>query len=596
MPPDFGGNKPPRAATRLRWLMVAAGVAAAVGGGMLWRRHAVREQLRASLPAMPDLSRQAAALREALHGAEQKVMSARLSLEGIAELARLYHGNGYYQEADACWRILHAEQPREAHWCYYLADLRRLASDDTGMVSFLEQTIRLAPEYSPAWLKLAEWEFKTGQLDAAERDYHRRLALVPGDPYAGLGLVRVALQRDRRDEGRRLIEQLVRDVPAFASAHNLYAEMLAGEGDADGANMQRYLSRLAGRFRDADDPWLEELQASCFDPSRLALLASIEDMTNHGDHGVALLERAMRIAPDDARGYDELGRVYVRLGNTAKALTLFEQGIKLPNASAGLYAVLTQTYVDLNQPVKALQAAAQGLALMPNALELLTARGNALQAAGRLEEAVEAFRLVVQRAPDVCEAHFNLGNTLLQLGRTDDAYVFLKRALELQPTFPKALIVLGQSELKAGRLDSAAQYLRPLYKFYPGSVPVRRLMAWWCLQNGIATARAGHMDEAERNLREGLAINPDLPELRGRLGLLFAQEGRFAEALDQLETYHRLQPTVPMTSLFLGQVYTHLGRTDDARRLLSEGELLARQSGDKSTEEQCAQALRQLPK
>lgn len=575
--------------------MVAAGVAAALGAGMLWRRHAEREQLRASLPAMPNVSAQPVALGAALHGAGQKALSARQSLEGVGELARLYHANGYYKEADACWRILHAEQPREARWCYYLADLRRMASDYAGMASFLEQTVRLAPDYASAWFKLAELEFKTGQVDAAERDYRRRLALLPGDPYARIGLARVALQHDRRDEGQRLIEQLVREVPAFAQARNLYAEMLAERGDADGANMQRFVVRLCGRFREADDPWLEELRAWCYDPSRLAVWASIEDMTNHGDHGVALLERAMRIDPDDARGYDELGRVYLHLGNAAKALPLFEQGVKLPNASADLYAVLTQTYVDLNQPDKALQAIEQGLALMPDAPELHTARGIALQAAGRLGEAVEAFRLAVQRAPNVCEAHFNLGNALLQLGRRDEAYVSLKRALELVPTFPKALIVLGQAELEAGRLDSAAQYVRPLYKFYPGLVSARRLMTWWCLQSGTTAARAGHMDEAERDLRDGLAINPDLPELRGRLGLLYAQEGRFAEARDHLETYHRLQPTEPMASLFLGQVYAHLGRTDDARRLLSEGEQLARQSGDKATEEQCAQALQRLP-
>ena len=575
--------------------MVAAGIAAGLGAGLLWRRHALLEQLRARLPAMPDVSAQPAPLATALRETEQRVLSSRRNLEGVGELGRLYHANGYTKEAEACWQILHAQQPQEAHWCYYLADLRRTASDDAGMVSFLEQTVKLAPDYSPAWLNLSEWEFKTGQLDAAERDYRRRLALLPGDPYASMGLARVALQRDHRDEGRRLIEQLVREVPAFAQAHNLYAEMLAEQGDADGASLQRYLGRLAGRFREADDPWLEELRAWCYDPSRLALWASIDDMTNHGDHGIALLERAIRIAPDDARGYDELGKVYLHVGDAAKALTLFEQGIKLPTASAGLYASLSQAFLVLNQPEKALQAATQGLALMPDAPELQTARGIALQTAGRLEEAVEAFRLVVQRAPNVCEAHFNLGNALLQLGRQDEAYVSLKRALELVPTYPNALMVLGQSELKAGRLDSAAQYLRPFYRFYPGSVSARRLMTWWCLQDGIAAAHSGHINEAERNLREGLEINPDMPELRGRLGLLYVQEGRFAEGRDQLETYHRLQPTEPMASLFLGQVYAHLGRTDDARRLLSEGEQLARQASDKATEEQCAQALQQLP-
>jgi len=590
-----GRAGPARARTWLRGLAVVLGVAAAVGAGLLWRRQAAWERWRASLPALPDVSTRPPALGAGLRGAEQKALSARAALEGVGELARLYHANGFYREAEACWRILRATQPREPRWCYYLADLRSMASDAAGMATDLRQTLELAPDCAPAWLKLAELEFKAGDLEAAERDYRRRLALVSGDPYASLGLARVALQRGRREEGRRLIEKLVGEAPGFASAHNLYAELLAGQGDADGAAKQRYLSRLAGRFREADDPWLEELRAWCYDPSRLALLASIEDMTNRGDHGVALLERALQIAPDDVRGYSELGRVYLRLGNTAKALTLFEQGSKLPHVPADLYAALSATYVDLNRPEQALAAARQGLAKMPDALELQTAYGSALQASGRLEEAVEAFRRVVQRAPNVCEAHFNLGSALLQLGRTAEAYASLQRALELEPTFPKALLMLGQAELKAGRLETAAPYLRSLYKLYPGSAPAQRLMAWWCLQNGIAAARAGRSDEAERSLREGLEISPEMPELHGRLGLLYAQAGRLAEGRDQLETYHRLKPAEPMASLFLGQVYAGLGRLDDARRLLSEGEQLARQSGDKAAEEQCVLERQRLP-
>jgi Flp pilus assembly protein TadD len=121
-------------------------------------------------------------------------------------------------------------------------------------------------------------------------------------------------------------------------------------------------------------------------------------------------------------------------------------------------------------------------------------------------------------------------------------------------------------------------------------------MTRWCLQGGVAAARAGRMADAERDLRDGLAISPDLPELRGRLGLLYAQQRRFPEALEQLEAYHRLKPTEPMASLFLGQVYADLGRTDDARRVLTEGEQLANQAEDSTTATHCRDALAGLPK
>lgn len=596
--PNTAAKKPTRGAPRSKiwrwWLIGVAGIAAAAGGGLLWVRHAELARLRAILPLMPDVASWPAALGTALREAEQKAISSRQSLEGVTDLGRLYYANSFNKEAAACWLILHAKQPREARWAYYLADLRRTAGDDAGMVSLLEQTATLAPDYAPAWLKLAEWEFKTGRLDAAERDYRRRLALRPADPYARLGLARVALQRDRREEGKQMIEEIVCDVPTFSPAHNLYAEMLAADGNAAGAKRQRFLSRLVGRFREAEDTWLEELRAWCYDSSQLAVWASIDDMTKHGDRGVALLERAIALAPDDARGYAELGRIYLHLGDAAKALSILEQGLALRDPPSNLYAGLSEAHRALNQPEKALEAADRGLALMPEAADLETARGIALEAAGRLDEAVEEYRLVLKQTPNLCELNYDLGNALLRLGRREEAYEYLNRALELEPTFPRALIVLGESELEAGRLEEAARYVRPLYEYYPGSVSARRLMTRWCLQSGVAAARAGESVAAEQRLREGLAINPDMPELRARLGLLYGQQGRLAEALDQFEAYHRLRATEPMASLFLGQAYARLGRKDDARRLFAEGDQLAQQAGDNATRAVCADELRRL--
>jgi len=583
-----------QARTKILSLVLATGVAIAVGAGILWHAHTTQARLRARLPATPDVSTQPAALRVALRSAEKTALSTRHTLDGVAELGRLYHANGYNQEAATCWRVLHQEQPQEARWCYYLADLHRAASDDAGAASLLDQTLRLAPDYAPALLRLADLEFKTGALDTAERDYKRRLVLLPGDPYARLGLARVALQSDRREEGRRLIEQIVREVPAFATAHNLYAEMLAADGDAESANKQRWLARLAGRFRDADDAWLEELRAWCYDPARLAVWASIDDLTGHGDRGAAFLERAIKLAPNDPRNYDELGRIHLELGHPDKARTQFELGIKLPDAASTLYVNLGQAYRDLHEPDRALQVAEQGLARMPDAAELQNSRGMSLQSLGRLEEAVAAYRLAAERAPTVCEAHFNLGNALLQLGRKDEGFASLKRVLELKPSHPLALAMLGQSELEAGRLDAAAQYLRPLFTYYPETIIARRLMPRWCLQAGIAAAHAGRMTEAESTMREGVTISPDDPDLHGRLGLLYAQERRFAEALDQLETYRRLQPAEPLAALFLGQVYADLNRTDDARRTLTDGARLASSAGQPAIASKCEELLRRL--
>ena len=218
-------------------LVAALGVLLAVA----WRRHEAVARVQAGLPVTPDSKTLPAMFADRLAAATSKAKNPATALEGAADLGRLYHASGFPGEAETCWQLLRAAQPKEARWCYYLAELRRVASDYAGLAGLLARTTELAPNYSPAWLQLADLLFKTGNIADAEQAYQRRLALAPGDPYARLGLARVALQQGRRGPARELIELLVKETPEFSPGHNLYAEMLAADGDAKKADQQRWL-------------------------------------------------------------------------------------------------------------------------------------------------------------------------------------------------------------------------------------------------------------------------------------------------------------------------------------------------------------------
>ena len=77
----------------------------AVGFGVTWawRDHAIGGRVQAALPAPPDLAGKPAILSELLAQAETKTKSSETRLDGIIELGRLYHANGFIAEAAACW-------------------------------------------------------------------------------------------------------------------------------------------------------------------------------------------------------------------------------------------------------------------------------------------------------------------------------------------------------------------------------------------------------------------------------------------------------------------------------------------------------------
>ena len=562
-----------------------------------WRRHEALVHVRAGLPALPDAKGLPAMLVERLAQAKLQATAEASTLQGAAELGRLYHASGFPREAGICWELLHAAQPREARWNYYLADLRRVASDYTGMAELLARTTELAPTYSPAWLQLADLQFKTGQTPDAARSYQQRLALVPGDPYARLGLARVALQAGQRVQARELIERLVKETPGFSPGHNLYAEILAADGATKDADRQRWLGRETGRFRAADDPWLDELGAWCFNYEQLCIRGTVEFQTKHGDRGKSYFERAIQLRPNALTAYSLLGALHLELNDSARAREVLETGLQRAGdtkPTVMYYVDLSRAYRELKQPLEAVRVARQGLTSLGRQFELYDALGVSLGENGDAQGAVEALQTAVALNPSDTNANYNLAFALLKTRQLAEAVEALQRSLVLRPTFPNSLALLAQIEIDSGRWEGSARYLQPLYESHPEMPEARRLMAYWQLRAGMAAEEKQDMASAERHYREGVAIDHNHPDLQMRLGTLCLIQGRFAEAVNPLEAYRRLQPDNPQGALFLGQAYAVVGRRDDARRTLTEGAALAERSGNVTAAQHCREILAQL--
>lgn len=585
-------------APKIIWPLAAVGLGgvALAGGIALWRsRSAPPPPEIAARPSLP--APVAPALAELLRAAEERLASDPIAAR--AELGRLYHANGFLAEAEACWRELQRAQPQEARWAYLLADLRNQAGEPAEYEQGLRETVRLAPEYAPAWLKLAEVLFKTGRIDEAAAAYDHRLQLLPRDPHARLGRIRIARQRGQVEAAATGLAELVRDHRDYSPGHNLYAEVLAARGDAAAARRHRWMGRESGRFREADDPWLQELAAWCHDPKRLAVLGTAEFQLGRGDRGRSYLEKAVQLAPDDPGAHELLGDLLLKLGEPGRARWTLEQGLALAQARPGpvslnFYVNLAEALRLTGEPEKALAILADGLARSGDLPELHLARGVVLDGLGRPQEAAEALMAAVARSPNDSAANYNLGVVLLQLERRAEAIEHLRRALIQQPTHPKALALLGQLELEVGRLEEAGRHLRPLYEANPGIPAVQELVAFWHLQSGLAAAERNAVAAAEQHYRDGLEAQPDNADLLISLGGLLLAGNRASDATGPLETYRRLRPVAAQGAFFLAQAYLQLGRRDDARRLLQEAEQLATRAGQSGMVERSRALLQQL--
>lgn len=577
-------------------IALASGVAAAIAvAGGFWLREARTTRVRAALPALP-VATPNPTLHDLLTDARAQAATGRL--EAVAELGRLYHANEFRAEAEACWRLLVREQPHDARWHYYLADLLRMTGDQAAVEAALEATVAADATAATAWLQLAEMQFKSGRLDDAAAGYQRRLALLPDDPYAGLGLARIAQLQGRTDETLQQLERLLAQHPKFSAAQNLYAELQAAAGKEDLADYHRWLGREAGRFREADDPWMEELNTRCHEPRRLCHLGVIAYQTNQGDRGRARFEQAIALAPDQPLAYELLGSLLLEQNETETAREVLLRGLDQAGNSTPSplhYLELSRACGALNQPGPARRTLEVGLRRHPDSPDLLHAWGHQLKTDGRIEEAAAAYRQAIEANPAFVEADFSLAALLLEEGRAQEAVRALNHALTMQPTFPKALLLLARLEVDAGRVEEAGRFLLPLLKANPGSTEIREITASWRLRAGLA-AEKRDPTAAERHYRAGLALRPDHPELNSGLGLILLISDRANEAVAHLEIPYKAWPTRSQPALFLGQAYARSGRLAEARQVLTAGLHQAEQSGQAATARNFQEILAMLPR
>lgn len=575
-------------------VVVLGAVVAFVAGSVLWLREARIARVRDALPV-----RLGTVSNSTLDGllSRAQIEAARGDLEAVAELGRLYHANEFPREAEACWRLLIREQPDEARWHYYLADLMRTAGDQAAVEEQLSLTVVADPSAAIAWLQLAEMNFKSGRVEDAETGYRRRLELLPNDPYADLGLARVAQLQGQEEKSAMHLERVLKHHPKFSAAQNLYAELQASAGREDLADHHRWLGREAGRFREADDPWMDELNARCYEPNRLCHLGAIAYQTDRGDRGHAYLKRAVELAPRNALAHELLGSLLLEQGSAEAARDVLVRGLNQAEDLAPTplhYLKLHEAYRSLNEPEPARRALADGLRRHPDSSELLLAEGNQLKSEARIAEAAAAFRKAVQLNPAFVEADFALAVLLLETGRNEEAMKALKRALSMQPTFPKAALLLARLEMEAGRFEVAGEYLLPLLKANPGTPEIREITARWRLQAGRAAERTDPV-AAERHYRAGLKLQPENPELNAGLGVRLLVTNRVAEAVPLLQVSQQARPNNLQAALFLGQAYARTNRLPEARRVLAAGLKQAEGAGQETTASHFREILSTLP-
>jgi Flp pilus assembly protein TadD len=154
-----------------------------------------------------------------------------------------------------------------------------------------------------------------------------------------------------------------------------------------------------------------------------------------------------------------------------------------------------------------------------------------------------------------------------------------RAALALQPDHAPALAGLGFLADQAGHPAEARPYYEKAARLAPDDFLVQYLYA----ENQIADPGPGSLRQARAALTRAVALRPDFGEAWARLGYTYqAEEELPAEAIQALETAHRLLPSRTDIAYNLAVVYARTGKPEKAEELIER--VLVPQAGPEQVE------------
>ncbi|MEM8959138.1 MAG: tetratricopeptide repeat protein [Pseudomonadota bacterium] len=198
-------------------------------------------------------------------------------------------------------------------------------------------------------------------------------------------------------------------------------------------------------------------------------------------------------------------------------------------------------------------------------------RADALLADEREEAAVEVLSQLAKVYPDLSDVHLALADTLRRLDRFEEAIPAYDRAIELigEPDrrYWSVYFSRGIALERTDRWDEAERDFRLALELEPDQPQVLNYLGYSLVEMKIK------LDEALDMIERAVAGRPDDGYITDSLGWVLYRLGRYDEAVGHMERAAELMPVDPIINDHLGDVYWSVGRQLEAqfqwRRALS---------------------------
>jgi len=306
------------------------------------------------------------------------------------------------------------------------------------------------------------------------------------------------------------------------------------------------------------------------------------------DRAVEQYQSILNVAPRLAPAYNNLGALYMKMGEYKKASETLERGLKVDpkmNSALVLLGVTEFQMGDYTAARTRLEAALRADSKDTNAESYLA---DTLAKMGDLDGAARHLEKITQREPKNQEAWYRLGKIYVQLAENaivkvnqidpnsvvvhelsgeimesmqnyDGALVEYKKAVQMAPQRPGTHLRLGNAYWSLRMWKPAEDEFHAELANDP-----RNCEAQWKLGN-ILIEQQTDFAAAIADDDKALAMCPDLRDAHEDRARALLKLDRYDEALKDLLFAEKADPSVSSTHFLLAQAYRGLGKTAEAK-------------------------------
>lgn len=347
----------------------------------------------------------------------------------------------------------------------------------------------------------------------------------------------------------------------------------------------------AARNRDALAACEQVYQLDAYRTDNLLLLGAVHFQLRNYSECIFYNQQAIRIDPNFAEAYGNLGNALKELGDLDGAIQFYLKAIKLKPRFCDAYNNLASVHMHLGNSKQAIETYQMALMLNPALVDAHSNLGNLYKAQGALEDAKKCYMEAIRLRPDFAIAWSNLAGIFKDTGDLDTALAYYKEAIRLAPDFADAYSNMGNALKELGLLaDAKAAYqeairLRPDFaiahgnlascfydegdmktaiRLYKHAIQLEPNFPDAYNNLGNAYRETGLLEESMTCYQQALALKSDHPHAYNNLGNSLKDKGLIKEAVHCYTTAIRLMPSFAAAHSNLASILKEQGRFDQA--------------------------------